>query len=271
MSRDEMSAAKNNENGRDHQLDRIVFIGRTYDEYRRMFRLHERNLVGRKILDCPAGSCSFAAEMGARGIEVVACDIAYSQSSDELASRGEADVAHAIEDVERNHDSYRWDYFGGVGALRYTRMKALNGFLADFRRTRTAELEAETEGGDGFPVDRRRTRTPANSGRYVAAALPALPFADGAFDLILSANFLFLYADRLDLAFHAATLRELMRVAREEIRLFPVVNFSGERYAHMDFIMRVAGSAGFEARVAPVPYEFALGANAMLQLTRVPG
>ena len=66
MSRDEMSAAKNNENGRDHQLDRIVFIGRTYDEYRRMFRLHERNLVGRKILDCPAGSCSFAAEMGFR-------------------------------------------------------------------------------------------------------------------------------------------------------------------------------------------------------------
>ena len=248
MSRDELSEGNSNSHVAGLQLDRIVFIGRTYDEYRRMFRLGERDLAGKTILDCPAGPCSFAAEMNARGVAVVACDMAYAHSYDELAAKGEADVVYAMQDVERNRDSYNWNYFGSVGELQYTRMKALNGFLTDFRKTQTA----------------------SGSSRYIAAQLPSLPFADGAFDLILSAHFLFLYADRMDFAFHAATLRELMRVAREEIRIFPVVDLSGKRYAHLDQIMRLANSAGFAAQVTPAPYEFAPGANAMLRLRRIP-
>ncbi len=33
-------------------LNRIVFIGRIWDEYMRMFGLVKEELVGRKILDC---------------------------------------------------------------------------------------------------------------------------------------------------------------------------------------------------------------------------
>ena len=43
------------------ELERIVFIGRTFEEYLQMFKLKEADLVGRRILDCPAGACSFTA------------------------------------------------------------------------------------------------------------------------------------------------------------------------------------------------------------------
>lgn len=35
-------------------LERIVFIGRTFEEYLDMFSLSEEELQGKKILDCPA-------------------------------------------------------------------------------------------------------------------------------------------------------------------------------------------------------------------------
>lgn len=38
-------------------LSRIVFIGRTWDEYLLMFNLTKEELIGRDVLDCPAGAC----------------------------------------------------------------------------------------------------------------------------------------------------------------------------------------------------------------------
>lgn len=43
------------------ELDRIVFIGRTFEEYLNMFSLSLDELRGKRILDCPAGACSFTA------------------------------------------------------------------------------------------------------------------------------------------------------------------------------------------------------------------
>lgn len=51
------------------ELSSIVFIGRTFDEYMSMFSLTKEELMGRRILDCPAGACSFTAranQLGAR-------------------------------------------------------------------------------------------------------------------------------------------------------------------------------------------------------------
>ncbi|MEK5236668.1 hypothetical protein NST99_13350 [Paenibacillus sp. FSL L8-0470] len=42
-------------------LQRIVMIGRTFEEYLRMFNLQREELAVRRILDCPAGVCSFTA------------------------------------------------------------------------------------------------------------------------------------------------------------------------------------------------------------------
>lgn len=58
-------------------IDRIIFIGRTYEEYLSMFNLKVEELKNKKVLDCPAGACSFAATAKQKGIEVEACDIAY--------------------------------------------------------------------------------------------------------------------------------------------------------------------------------------------------
>lgn len=48
MSRDKQSAGKTKQ-----ELDRVVFIGRTFEEYNNMFDLHMEELIGKRILDCP--------------------------------------------------------------------------------------------------------------------------------------------------------------------------------------------------------------------------
>ena len=45
-------------------------------------------------------------------------------------------------------------------------------------------------------------------------------FNNEQFHLVLSAHFLFMYSDRLDYDFHVQTIRELPRVASEEVRIF---------------------------------------------------
>jgi hypothetical protein len=42
------------------QLDRVVLLGRTFEEYRRYFLLEPDSLVGKKILDVAAESVLFA-------------------------------------------------------------------------------------------------------------------------------------------------------------------------------------------------------------------
>lgn len=36
-------------------LSRIVFIGRTFEEYVKMFDLSAEQMAGKRILDCPSG------------------------------------------------------------------------------------------------------------------------------------------------------------------------------------------------------------------------
>jgi hypothetical protein len=43
-------------------LDRVVFIGRTFSEYMAMFDLHPSQLKGLRVLDCHSGTSSFIAE-----------------------------------------------------------------------------------------------------------------------------------------------------------------------------------------------------------------
>jgi len=52
------------------QLDRVVLLGRTFDEYRRYFLLEPEELVGKTVLDVAGGVSSFCAEANARCIRV---------------------------------------------------------------------------------------------------------------------------------------------------------------------------------------------------------
>jgi hypothetical protein len=58
-------------------INRIVFIGRTFEEYIKMFDLSPENLENMKVLDCAGGACSFTAHANKLGIDSTSCDIAY--------------------------------------------------------------------------------------------------------------------------------------------------------------------------------------------------
>jgi hypothetical protein len=81
---------------------------------------------------------------------------------------------------------------------------------------------------------------------------------------VLSSHFLFTYADRLDARFHVAALRELYRVARGEVRAFPLLEQGGR--AVLGLLGAVLAELDLPCCVRPVDYEFQRGGNQMLVL-----
>lgn len=218
-------------------LERIVFIGRTYEEYLNMFSLSEKELQGKKILDCPAGACSFTAIGNKSGFDVTACDIAYYHSGEDLKNKGLQDIEHAAEHLQKAQSNYKWAYFEDIGGLKYNRLRALYDCTNDMKEFNE---------------------------RYIPVTLPSLPFENEEFDMILSAHFLFMYSDRLDYQFHLDTLNELLRVAKEEIRIFPLVDLEGKRYKHVEQLISYLNNSGCTVEEVIVPYEFQINANSML-------
>ncbi|MGG4340503.1 SAM-dependent methyltransferase [Paenibacillus lautus] len=236
MSRAEQSQGKTKQ-----ELDRVVFIGRTFEEYTYMFDLEMSELTGKSILDCPSGACSFTAYGSKHGLDITASDIAYDHKPDDLEAKGLQDIGHAMETMEQAKSNYVWDYYGDVQGLRRHREQALRDCVQDMRE---------------FPE------------RYVAAVLPELPFANEQFHLVLSAHFLFMYSDRLDYDFHVQAIRELLRVASEEVRIFPLTDLAGSRYAHLDRLTQELEAEGFRVTEIKVPYEFMKNGNSLLSIRK---
>ena len=222
-------------------IDRIAFFGRTYAEYISMFDLDERLLRQGAILDCPAGASSFAAEAHQLGLDVTACDILYNHGVDELIEKCKKDMQHVFKKFDEAAHLYIWKYYKNKDEVMALRNRALEIFASDFI--------------SGF-----------RKGRYRYAALQHLPFSDKAFSLVLSGNFLFLYGDRLDLDFHKACIKELVRVCSGEVRIFPLVGLDAKPYLYLDDILSFLDSGGIWAEIVEVPFEFQKGANQMLRL-----
>ena len=224
-------------------IDRIAFFGRTYAEYLDIFGLDEAVLGQGRILDCPSGASSFALEAARKGYDVTACDILYDRSATELFERGKKDIAHVFEKFDGVSHLYSWDYYRSKQQVMTLRNTALELFAEDF-----SCCSAE--------------------GRYIPAGLPRLPFPDGMFSLVLSAHFLFLYGDRLDLDFHKACLEELVRVCSGEVRIFPLVGLDAKPYPHMDAILHFLAVKGIRMDIVKVPFEFQRGSDHMMRLSR---
>lgn len=222
-------------------LERIVFIGRTFEEYLDMFSLSKEELEGKKVLDCPAGACSFTGVGNKQDLNITAADIAFYHSKEDLYNKGLQDIEHAMELMEKAKNNYIWDFFKDVEGLRKHRLSALKDCANDMRES---------------------------SERYIPVTLPSLPFKDAEFDLLLSAHFLFMYADQLDYQFHIKTLDELLRVTKKEIRIFPLVDLEGQRYEHLDKIITYLSGNGCIAEEVKVPYEFQVNANSMLKIKK---
>lgn len=222
-------------------IERVVFIGRTFEEYCDMFQLCDEDIQNKKILDCPAGACSFTAVANARGGDVTACDVVYQFDGEALYEKGLQDVIHTMEHMEKAKDNYIWNYFSSVEDLQKHRLEALQVCGADIKY---------------------------NPEKYVYATLPKLPFQDEEFDMVLSAHFLFMYGDRFDYDFHVNTITELLRVAKEEIRIFPCIDLKGERYEFLDELIKNLRNRGCEVAEVQVPYEFQKNGNTMLQIKK---
>jgi len=222
-------------------LDRVVPWGRSFEEYVRMFDLSPADLQ-RKILGCGDGPASFNAEMHRQGRRVTSLDPIYRFSAKQIAERIAETREVILEQLGASREAYVWDTVGSPEELGELRMSAMQTFLAD------------------YPGGRREAR-------YVAGELPALPFADGEFDLALCSHLLFLYSEQLSPAFHQAAVAELLRVARE-VRIFPLVTLTGSRSPHLSQVIPLVEAAGGQATVVRVPYEFQRGGDEMLLLRR---
>lgn len=227
--------------GHEFELEGIVPWGRRFAEYEAFFALADFRFSG-PVLDAGGGPSSFAAEAHARGIEVVAADPLYRFTGEEIERRFERTAEAMRAGMRRAAYRFNWKHYGSEEGVHRLRREALALFLADYDAGK-------------------------QEGRYVTAALPALPFADGHFRLALVSHLLFLYGDKLGFAFHLAALRELLRVA-DEVRVFPLMNLDGLPSSHLPGVMRVLREEGAKMELAEVPFEFQRGATRMLRARR---
>ena len=225
------------------ELPSVSFFGRTLAEYSQFFALDLAELRGRAVLDVAAGPASFTAEAARRGLEAVAVDPLYGCTPDALATHVQLDYAHMLAQMRAKPHLLRFRSFPSIDAAEADRRLAAQRFLADYE--------------SGFLHN-----------RYVGGALPRLPFFDGAFDLVLCAHLLFVYARKFDFAWHLAACRELVRVSAGEVRLHPHCGTDGRTYPGLARLRRELEEAGIMSTVAKVDYEFFAGSGTMLVLQR---
>lgn len=219
----------------------MLVTSRSYDEYVAMFGLDSTELDGLRVLDCSAGASSFVAHARRDGCRAVAVDPAYALPRDQLATTAAESNRSGRGIAIDNADRLSWDWYGGQESRDRMRARALGEFVVDYA---------------------------SRHGDYVAAALPHLPFGDAAFDLALCSHLLFTWADQLGRGWHLAALRELARVACE-VRVFPtLVQGRGEPVPFWDELMSDLQQIGLRADRREVPYEFQVGGNTMLVISR---
>ena len=221
------------------RLNDIVPWGRSFDEYRRMFNLSDRDLQGR-VLGCADGPASFNAEATRLGYRVVSCDPLYRFERSDIADRIAATSSEVLEQTRKNQHEFVWDSIPTVEALGRVRTEAMRRFVDDFESGKTGR-------------------------RYVDAALPDLPFPDESFDLAVCSHFLFLYTEQLGEPFHLDALVELCRVA-PEVRVFPLLALGGQPSRLVSAMTRRLREAGHEVAIERVPYEFQRGGNEMMRI-----
>ncbi|QCS42579.1 hypothetical protein [Natrinema versiforme] len=214
-------------------------IGRTFEEYVAMFDLEPTELEGRRVLDCPSGVASFVATATERGIDAVGADVVYDRSVTELERRCREDRESVGEQLPEKRALFEWSFYGSPAERRRYLRRAADRFLEDYANDGTGE-------------------------RYVAAALPSLPFDRDSFSLVLSSHFLFLYGDRFGEAFHRESLRELARVATDEVRVYPLQGLDAEPSVHLESAVSMLADEGYEPTLETVPFEFQSGSTEML-------
>ena len=222
-------------------LQTVVPWGRSFEEYQAMFDLNNVDLQ-KSILGCADGPASFNATLTKQGGKVISCDPIYQFSAAEIKQRINETYETVVSQAKTNAHQYIWQTISSPEKLGQIRMEAMEIFLNDFSAGK-------------------------QTGRYLNATLPNLPFKDKSFDLALCSHFLFLYSKQLSEEFHYKAVTELCRVAGE-IRIFPLIDLEGNLSVHLKPVSKLLKQDGLSTRLKQVPYEFQKGANQMLCVTR---
>lgn len=222
------------------ELNKVVLLGRTFEEYVRYFGLSDADLRGKKILDVASGVSSFTAEATERGYDVTAFDMIYQFAADDIRAKCEPDLDYVTNEIGKVK-AYKWDFYKNPQGMRVYRERAYKRFLEDFQQYRGT--------------------------RYVYGKLPKTPFPDATFDLVLVSYLLFVYDEHLDYAFHRDSVMELLRITRGELRLYPIVNFRAEPSAHLPPLLKDPAFASWKFEEIPTDFEFLTGSNRYLKVT----
>ncbi len=225
---------------RDKQLNlkNIALIGRTFDEYYRMFDLGNIPLKNETILDVASGVSSFCAEANAKGYNVTASDKIYKSGASDIGQKCARDLDTVIKQLPDIADLYVWDYFKDIQSLKAQRERAYKLFVQDFKKY--------------------------GQERYVPVEYPVTDFGEEQFTISLVSHFLFLYEDRLDYELHKKTILELLRITSKEIRIFPIVNLKGQRSSLVESLIYDEDFEQFPISIRNVGYEFMKNGNEML-------
>lgn len=219
-------------------LKSIALIGRTFEEYYDMFELNDTLLKNEKILDVASGVSSFCTQANRQGFNVTASDRIYTFSPTEIEQKCSQDLDMIIKQLPDVADLYVWNFFKDIESLKAQREKAYILFIEDFKNYGTK--------------------------RYVPVEYPLTDFFNEQFTISLMSHFLFLYEDKLNYDFHKKTIKELLRITSEEIRIFPIINMKGEKSSLVKTLMQDKDFERFHIIIKKVGYEFMKNGNEMM-------
>ena len=220
------------------ELKDIVLIGRTFDEYYRMFELSNINFKDEKILDVASGVSSFCSEANSKGYNVTASDKIYHFSAKEIEEKCISDLKMVMEKLPSVADLYKWEFFKNIDVLKKNRERTYKLFIEDFRKE--------------------------NGKRYITTEYPQTKFSDDEFTISLISHFLFMYDEHIDYEFHKKTISEIIRITTKDIRIFPIVNLKGKRSLFVDKLMRDDEFRDYKMTIKKVDYEFMRNGNEMV-------
>ncbi|MEV7773119.1 class I SAM-dependent methyltransferase [Kitasatospora sp. NPDC086791] len=208
----------------------VLVTSRPLDEYCALFDLTRAQLAALPgpLLDCPGGAAGLAAEARDLGCRVIAADPAYALPLPVVADRALAARAAMADAMAARPFLY-------PSTLPHRPER----YLRSWDRARRL-----------FAAD-----SAAHPQRYVAAALPRLPFADGTFALTLSGYLLFAYPELFGPEHQLAALAELVRVTSPdgEVRVQPLHDGRGRRCGHLDPLRYALGECRIASEVRRFP------------------
>lgn len=225
------------------KTESVSFFGRPFAELLKCFGYAESDLYGKTVLECPSGPSSFVAEASRAGIDAVGIDPLFYRTPSGLRQLAVSDFEEMFRRMKGSEDRFVKKTYESLEEAEVKRRVGLELFLEDYAKN--------------FAM-----------GRYRCGALPKLDFEDKSFDCVLCAHFMFIYSEQFDFAFHRQAVGELCRVAKEEVRIHPIVDGKHNSYPYLDKLIEYAGELGFDSCIQDVEHELFKGANQTLVLVR---